>query len=536
MRFFSALLLCLLLLPTDGYSELASEFKHLRLTQYGGPEYLTHDELVKLSSNPKPGGALGRKVEKLINTPFVSNEAAFRGASPKRPRDPSLGPFLRIVQWNIEKSMNMKEAIWAFKNEKEFETLIDTTRFPKESDAYQEILQQRRLLESADLVILEEMDVGMKRSDYLDATRVLAEALDMNYVYGAAYLEIDTLNLGTEKFVDEKGVEDKKLQEMFRVEPEKYRGLFGTSVLSRYPILKVRYFQLKYQPYDWYEGEKIPLATLEKAKRGGAKAVFLERLFREMKVGGRAFMQVDLYIPELPEKKLSVINVHLEIKCVPKGREIQMAEMLSEIIDIKNPVILAGDFNSASGDMSPTSVRRELRRTASNPTFWLDQAVRYLHPAGLLITLTRGATNVTKNLQNPTARHIPLIAPNKQKGMFGMIEDFIFYDGHRFDFRGNRKRSSNGKTGLLANSNHRDLVGYKTSFTTDRTVFKVLGKQRLDWVFVKGYLKDPKDNYGPYRFAPHFARTLEEMNDGLRERISDHHPSVVDIPFEEPKI
>ncbi len=518
-------------------SGLAEEFRHLKLVKSSGPEYLTHDELATLSGNPKPGGALGKKVEKILNTPFISNEAAFRGARPKRPTDPRLGRFLRVIQWNIEKSMKMDEAIWAFKDEEKFKTLIDTERAPVGSKAYEEILQQRRLLEDADILILQEMDVGMKRSNYLDATKVLAEALNMNYVYGTGYLEIDTLNLGTEKFADEKGVEDKELQKMFEVEPEKYRGLFGTSVLSRYPIVDVKFFQLKTQPYDWYEGEKIPLTTLERARRGGSKAVFLERLFREMKVGGRTFMRVDLYVPELPGKHLTIINIHLEIKCKPKGREMQMAEILSEIIDIKNPVIVAGDFNSAGGDMSPTSVRRELRNVATSPTFWFDQAVRYMTPQGLVLSLTRMISNLTKNFQNPTAGHIPIIAPNQQKGMFKMIENFIFYDGYRFDFRGNRNRSVGGEWQTLANANQRDLAGFKMTFTTDRTIAKVLGKQRLDWEFVKsGYLKDPKDDTAPYRFGPHFGQTLEEMNDRLKARISDHHPQVINLPFEEPKI
>lgn len=527
---------CLAVLPSLSFAQIADEFRHLKLVHHEGPEYLTHSELVTLSSNPHPGGALEKKVEKILNTPFISNEAAFQGARPRKVTHPELGHILRIVQWNIEKSMKMQDAIWAFTNEEEFKKLIDTTRFPEGSKEYERILNERQLLDEADIVVLQEMDVGLKRSEYRNAVKDLAEALNMNYVYQTEQLEIDPVNLGTEKFLDENGVENKEMQELFRVDPAKYKGLFGSAVLSRYPIMGVKTFQLRHQAYDWYHEEQIPLSGVEKARRGGVKAVFLETLFREMKIGGRIFFQVDLYVPELADKKLSVINVHLEIKCKPKAREIQIAETLSHIIEIKNPVILAGDFNSAPGDLSPTSFRREMRNATGNPTFWFDQAVRYANPQGLVLTGLRFFSNITKNFQNPTARHIPILAPNPTKGVFKLIEDFRFYDTFTFDFRGNPNRSAGGRGGLLANSNQRDAVGYKMTFTTDRTVAQVLGKYRLDWVFVKSYLANSKDNGGPYRFSPHFGRTLEEMNDWLKSRISDHHPNVVDLPFEEPKL
>lgn len=533
---YQILFLLIFVFPQTAGAEPAEEFRNLKLIRYQAPDYLTYDELVTLSKDSHPGGALEEKMNRLLNTPFISNEATFRGAVPKRPVDPRLGPALRVLSWNIEKSMKTQEALWAFTDPAAFSKLIDTRRFPEGSGEFLEVLRQREELEKADIILLQEMDVGMKRSEYRNAVKELAEALNMNYVYGTEQLEVDPINLGTEKFADAEGLEDKKLQELFRVDPERVKGLFGSAILSRYPILNVRFFQLLHQSYDWYYGEMERLSLLEKARRSSAETIFLERLSREMKVGGRVFLQADLYVPELPEKKLSVINVHLEIKCKPKGRETQMAEILSYLIDIPNPVIMAGDFNSAPGDLSPTSVRRELRRTGTNPQFWFSQAVRSIGPQGIFLEGTRLFSNLTKNLQNPTARHIPIIAPNATKGLFKLVENFRFSDAGAFDFRGDRDRSAGGEKGMLANSNQRDRIGYKTTFTTDRTIGRVIGKYRLDWVFVKSYLSSPKDDDGPYRFAPHFGRTLEEMNDRLKERISDHHPNVVDLPFEEPKI
>ncbi|MND03604.1 hypothetical protein D3C83_235120 [compost metagenome] len=62
----------------------------------------------------------------------------------------------------------------------------------------------------------------------------------------------------------------------------------------------------------------------------------------------------------------------------------------------------------------------------------------------------------------------------------------------------------------------------------------IVGKMKLDWILVKAYLKDPRDDNGTYRFAPHFARTLGSVNYALATRLSDHDPISVDLPFEEP--
>jgi hypothetical protein len=39
---------------------------------------------------------------------------------------------------------------------------------------------------------------------------------------------------------------------------------------------------------------------------------------------------------------------------------------------------------------------------------------------------------------------------------------------------------------------------------------------------------------GPYLFAPHFPRTLVDLNNGPAELIADHSPMTVDLPFHEP--
>lgn len=527
------LLASLLLLPQSLHSSPNPKF-----IQYQEPEFLTYDELVTLSKNPEPGGVIAGKIKNLFTTPIISNEAYYRGIEPRKLATRDLGPFIRVGQWNIEKSLSMDEAVILFTDEGKFKQLIDVEKYPPGSKEHQEILDQRARLAAADILILQEMDIGVKRSKYKNSVKELADALDMNYAYGTEQLEIDPMNLGMkEEFTYEDGSIDEKMYEHFRVDPEQYKGLFGSAVLSRYPIKRFQLFQLKHQGYDWYHKEKEKTAFLEGLRRVTASEVFLEKIQREMKIGGRVFFRVDLHVPELPGQTLTVINVHLEIKCPPKDRENQIYEILSYIHTIKNPVILAGDFNSANDDLSPTSVKREIRRAATDPSFWLSQAINVISPHGLIINVGRMFSNLTKNFQNPTARHIPLIAPNPSKGLFQAIKQFQFSDGNHFDWRGDEKRSVNGKSESLANSNERDFIGYKMTFKLDRTYFGVVGTFRLDWIFVKPVaLRDPKDSSGSYRFAPHFGATLEELNFRLKQPISDHAPSVADLPFEEPRM
>lgn len=497
-----------------------------------GPNFLTFDELKKFAVKPHPGLFLERKLKRFWKTPIISNQSFDIGTSARHPDDPQLGRYLRVVTWNIEKSIEMQNAILAFSDEKKFESLIQSAVGTPEHD---KIMLQRAKLQQADVILLQEMDIGTKRSGYINAAAELAKALKMNYVYGAEQLEIDPVYLGLEKILYDDGTVDKEATDYFAADPSRYKGVFGCAVLSRYPIKRAQVHQLESQAYSWYKGEKPRLSFVEKARRVGAEVVFENVITREIKLGGRIFFRVDLDMPGLPENTLTIINIHLEIKCEPWGRDAQMAEILNEIKGIRHPVIMAGDFNSAPQDLSPTSAWRITERAVKNPETWLNVATAALLPQALVINVSRFTTKITKNFQDPTAKNIPVLSPNNVKPMFDRIENFRFKDGGAFDFRGDKQRSINGHDETLANANHRDFKGFKTTFSVKRPIGPLVGKYRLDWFFVKSFLKSPKDIDGPYRFAPHFGETLEELNTGLSKPISDHHPSVVDIPFEEPK-
>ena len=47
------------------------------------------------------------------------------------------------------------------------------------------------VLQSADVLVLNEVDWGMKRSDYRAVVKDLADALKMNWAYGVEFVEVD---------------------------------------------------------------------------------------------------------------------------------------------------------------------------------------------------------------------------------------------------------------------------------------------------------------------------------------------------------
>jgi endonuclease/exonuclease/phosphatase family metal-dependent hydrolase len=504
--------------------------------RYQEPDFLTFRELQKLYKNPHPGGLLGLKLERFRRTPIISNEAYFEGERPLQHMDSQMGPYLTLASWNIQESLNIKDAIAVFTSPDQFRAMIDPGEAAEGSSGYKEILRQRERLANADIIVLQEMDVGVKRSGYINAAGELAKALKMNYAFGDEQLELDPWALGLEKIYQADGkTVDKARTEEAMADPLRYKGAFGSAVLSRYPIKKVQVFQLKYQAYDWYAGEKAEYGLTEKTRGTGSEVLFQTPIKNQIKTGTRIYFRVDLGVPELPEKTLTIINIHLEIKCTPKQRERELAEILSYMKGIKHPVIMVGDYNAAPQDLSATSIKRVVTRTIQNPTTWLSAAITYLSPQALIINTTRFAGNFTKNLQDPLAPDISVIFPNPLHDLFAMIQNYRFSDGGAFDFRGDPTRSINGKDGALANSNERGFKGFKSTWSVKRPI-SIIGKYRLDWLFVKSFLKDPYAKAGTYRVAPHFGETLEEMNTSLKARISDHHPSVVDIPFQEPRI
>lgn len=497
-------------------------------TRFQGADFLSFDELRQLSENPKAEGDLQAKLQRLLNNPIISNEAYYQGARPRRLANSHQGEFLRVATWNVEKSIRMKEVTAALSSSEAFVALLDLKATPKGSPAYVELMRERERLASADVIILQEMDIGISRSGYRDAARELARALGMNYAYGPQQLEVDPVLLGIESVPDGRGG-----QVRHHPDTSRYKGVFGLAVLSRYPIRSARSFQLKTQPYDWHSGEKAQHNIAEGARRLATEIVFENQIVREMKVGGRIYFQVELDVPGLPESKLSIVNMHLEIKAHPSDREKQVDEVLSYIRDISHTVVMAGDYNSAHEDLSPTSIKRVFSRTTSNPQTWLGVGMNLVMAAPMAVNSGRVILNTAKNFHSPMAANIPVILPNKTRGLFSRVENFRFDDGGKFDFRGDKQRSINRSSAKLANSNEKAIKGQTPTFRVQRPIGPI-GRSRLDWMFVKVPPTAQAGDDQKYRLAPHYGETLSGLIEGLPILLSDHSPCVLDMPLQAP--
>src|SRR6185503_5568533 len=161
-----------------------------------GPTLLTYNELVALYENDPPSEELSNKVAKLLRTPFVNNSAGVRAPRPIK-ISTAQGSTLRVATWNIERGVEFDAVKAALTNDQRFfRRLTPAMRSSKFNLA--EILEQAAALSRADIVILNEVDWGLKRTNYRNVARELAAVTQMYYVFGVEFVEVDPLTLGTE--------------------------------------------------------------------------------------------------------------------------------------------------------------------------------------------------------------------------------------------------------------------------------------------------------------------------------------------------
>ena len=506
-----------------------------------GPQLFTYDELIQLSLPQAMSPELAEKLRLVTTTPFVDNEAYLDGARPRPLAMPKLGPLLRVAFWNIERGLEL-DAIGLFLTDKNaFMAEVREERAKAKENGkkirsvdLEKIPEEVEILKTADVWILNEVDWGVKRTQYREVVRELGKTLNMNWAYGVEFLEIDPKQLGTDKFdYGEDKESQQQLQKEFSVDKDRLKALHGNAVLSRYPIRNARLVPFTVG-YDWFKESKI--RPLEKGKRKAAILVG-EDLQREMRRGQRTTLFVDLDVPEAPGQVVTIACTHLENRVKPSIRRRQMEELLKQVHDIDTPVIVAGDMNTTGSDDTPTSVENMLYKRYGSIDFWTTKGIQWSTGVGALYSGTKGAVKLT-GLQyriDPTSANIPGLSPNLERGLFTSIEKFRFADGKAFDFRGIPERTVNGAGGTLADSNERQRGGFTATFQLDLTFGKVrLAKFKLDWFFVKANLSEPRNPNGSYLFAPAFARSMGDLNNCLPQPISDHSPMTVDLPFKDP--
>jgi hypothetical protein len=134
-------------------------------------EFLSFDELVTLSNTDGPPPPVEEKLNRLLTTPFLSNDAALAGARPHRPSVDGIGPVLRLAPWNIERGLNFDLIRLALSDPSGFKQAA-LERGELDTSKQSQIEQQLRMLRDADLIVLNEVDLGMKRTDYRDVAKI----------------------------------------------------------------------------------------------------------------------------------------------------------------------------------------------------------------------------------------------------------------------------------------------------------------------------------------------------------------------------
>lgn len=496
-------------------------------------DLLTYDELVELYERDHPSEQLQIKLQNLLTIPFVSNEAFTGGTRPLKPHGDTLGRYLRVAQWNIERGVEYEALESVFTDPSRFLSLLDQAKYPLDSPKRKMILEQAALLRQADIIVLNEVDWGMKRTGYRNVIADLASALKMNYAYGTEFIEVDPIALGREKFEEVEEIQREALTEQITIDPARYKGLHGTAILSRFRLLNVRLIPFRTQGHDWYGVEKKGATKIEKGKREVSEIAFQQKVEREVRRGGRMMLLADVEDPEIPTGRLTIVATHLESKTKPRNRLKQLEELLATIKEIKNPVVVAGDMNTSTRDSTPTSIKREIKKHFGSKKYWAKQAIKFLTGLSWPNTLLLGGLNEYRKQADPTVRSIKFVATNPEAKFFEALKKFRFSDGGVFDFRGERERSVGSGDSPLANSNQRGGKGFITTFEVERTI-SFVGKFKLDWFFVKPPALTAPYGKDSYILAPHFGRTLKELNHSIEDRISDHDPLIVDLPLREP--
>jgi endonuclease/exonuclease/phosphatase family metal-dependent hydrolase len=394
-----------------------------------------------------------------------------------------LGPVLRVGLWNIERGLNFDEIRSALSDPRAF---LRMTRTDISSRRRETVESQLGTLQGIDVLVLNEADWGMKRTEYRDITRELASALHMNYAYGVEFVEVDPVfDLDTEQLHLADALQDQRLHRDLQVDRRRYRGLHGTAILSRYPIESARIFRLPVC-YDWYREEYKAISRLEHGKRWSAHKLFRERVERELRQGSRMALIAEISVPDLPTGQATIVATHLENKCAPACRRRQMEALLANLKSDNNPMVLAGDLNTTGRDNTPTSIRNEIMTRVVDYKFWIGQAVSQFNPLGL------------------------------------------------FQYTGEPGRTLPPRGHTLADSNQRGGKGFIPTYSFARNYGGLVGQFKLDWIFVKPFANDPRRVERGHQFAPHFPVTMRELNDSVEDRISDHPPMTVDLPLMEP--
>ncbi|MGB9444404.1 MAG: hypothetical protein WBR26_05345, partial [Candidatus Acidiferrum sp.] len=182
-----------------------------------GPQLFSYDELVQLSLDQEMPPELAEKLRLVTTTPFINNEAYLSGGRAKPLDVPKLGPSLRVAFWNIERGLELDYIELFLRDPDAFMAKVTQERDEAKHNKkrlrpvdMEKIPQEIETLKAADVWILNEVDWGVKRTEYREVVRELGKALNMNWAYGVEFLEVAPTQLGTDTFDDGETTEQQK--------------------------------------------------------------------------------------------------------------------------------------------------------------------------------------------------------------------------------------------------------------------------------------------------------------------------------------
>lgn len=212
---------------------------------------------------------------------------------------------LRVLTWNIERGYKL-DAI---------------------------IAELSRL--DADIIALQEVDIGCERTSFRDTGVEIAKSLKMNYVFVCEFEE---------------------LRDPMREPSAQGGGVHGNAILSRFPMDNARCLLHEHQPFDW--------------ERDG-------HIHREPRHGRRCTGVVRVLTPRAP---ILVYTAHMELFCGLLDRVILFSEIIADarahISECPHQIIM-GDFNTLAhgiARLSPkycTDIMRILSVGSTESEWWV---------------------------------------------------------------------------------------------------------------------------------------------------------------------
>ena len=142
------------------------------------PALLTYNELLALYETDPPSAELSNKLTRLLTTPIVNNSSGVRGPRVIK-TSASEGGALRVATWNIERGLEFDAVKAALTNDKRFFRRLPLSMRGSGFNL-SKVLEQAAELSRADIIVLNEVDWGLKRTNYRNVVRELATAMQMS--------------------------------------------------------------------------------------------------------------------------------------------------------------------------------------------------------------------------------------------------------------------------------------------------------------------------------------------------------------------